>query len=348
MELQKRIDTFAKLGLELKKITSDSSDFVSNKTAQLKELIEDSKHYNPWFTSMNVQFCLENWGDALTEENLHCWLKKYSFPETNTRKKVGIIMAGNIPMVGFHDFISVLLTGHQAIVKLSSLDNKLLPAIFEILTDIDPALSDQVVFTNGLMKEADAFIATGSNNSARYFDFYFQKYPHIIRRHRNSVAVLTGEETTEYLKKLGEDIFRYFGLGCRNISKLFVPENYDFNLLIEILSEWRYLDDHHKYHNNFDYNKAIALVNRDEFIDGGFFILKPNAMLSSPVSVIHYEYYQDWRHVQKELYAHAESIQCVASCNDDIPFAIPFGKAQKPDLWDYADGIDAIHFLLNI
>lgn len=348
MNLQDRVAAFAKLGTILKEtaLSSFGSDIAN--ISDLQGLIDDSVHYNPWFTPENVRYCLQNWGEALTEENLQTWLRPYALPEFVEPKKIGVVMAGNIPMVGFHDLLCILLSGHRAIVKCSSSDNHLLPAIFERLIDIDSRFSEQAVFTEGLLKEADAFIATGSDNSARYFNHYFQKFPHIIRRHRNSVAVLTGDETEEDLKNLGEDVFRYFGLGCRNVSKLFVPENYDFTQILELFSAWRDLDNHHKYHNNFDYNKAIALINRDNFIDGGFFILKPNPQFSSPISVLHYERYNNLKDVKLQLEQNADALQCVVSNTGFLSNTIPFGKAQKPNLWDYADGVDTLAFLARV
>lgn len=344
--METRKNAFVTLGAQLRKITSGSEPNGFPEAERLFYLMEHAQNYNTWFTPCNIRFCFDSWAKALSEENMNKWLNSYSF-SAMPEKNIGIVMAGNIPMVGFHDLLCVLMSGHRATVKCSSSDNQLIPATIELLGHIEPGFREKVVFTEGLMKEADAFIATGSNNSGRYFDYYFSKYPHIIRRHRNSVAVLQGDESPEALKGLAEDIFRYFGLGCRNVSKIYVPENYDFSPLINALSEWEHIDNHHKYHNNYDYNKAITLINRDEYLDGGFFLLKRSPELSSPISVIAYEYYKNMDEATNTLTALAERLQCIVA-SSNMPSAIPFGKAQHPMLWDYADSIDTMDFLLNI
>jgi hypothetical protein len=309
----------------------------------LNNLITESVYYNPWFTPENVRFCLQTWAQALSEEHLHRWLERYRFPKLEKQKNIGLVLAGNIPMVGFHDVLCVLLSGHRFTAKCASSDNRLLPAVMKLLCEIDEQFTESISFTDGLLRHADAFIATGSNNSGHYFDFYFQKYPHIIRRNRNSVAILTGNETKEQLQQLGEDVFRYFGLGCRSVSKLFVPKNYDFSQLIEALSEWNWLELHHKYKNNYDYNKAIFLVNGDDFIDAGFFMLKHSESLSSPISTVFYESYASLDEVAAKIKQMENQIQCVVS-----ETAIPFGQAQTPQLWDYADGTDTLKFLIQL
>jgi len=342
-----RIETFAELGKQLGLVVNQTADFSNENLSEIRRLITESAYYNAWFTPENVQFCLQAWAQALSEEHLRCWLEKYDFPKVEKQKNIGLVLAGNIPMVGFHDVLCVLLSGHRFTAKCASSDNQLLPAVMKLLCQIDDQFTENISFTDGLLRHADAFIATGSNNSGHYFDFYFQKYPHIIRRNRNSVAVLTGKETKEQLQELGEDIFRYFGLGCRNVSKLFVPENYDFSQLIEATSEWNWIELHHKYKNNYDYNKAIFLINSDDFIDTGFFMLKHSESIASPISVIFYETYVSLDEVAAKIKQTENQIQCVVS-ETALPYSIPFGQAQMPQLWDYADGVDTMEFLLKL
>jgi hypothetical protein len=337
-----KIQSLAELGKQLTLIVNQNVDISNENIREINNLITESVYYNPWFTSDNVRFCLQTWAQALSEEHLHRWLEKYRFHSLEKQKNIGLVLAGNIPMVGFHDVLCVLLSGHRFTAKCASADNRLLPAVMKLLCQIDEHFSESISFTDGLLRHADAFIATGSNNSGRYFDFYFQKYPHIIRRNRNSVAILTGDETKEQLQQLGEDIFRYFGLGCRSVSKLFVPKDYDFSQFIEAMSDWNWIALHHRYKNNYDYHKAILLVNGDDFIDTGFFMLKHSESLSSPISTVFYETYASLDEVAAKMEQMKDRIQCVVS-----ETTTPFGQAQTPQLWDYADGVDTMEFLLK-
>lgn len=310
------------------------------------DLIQLSQSHNGWFTPEQVYFSIQSWAEALTEANLNKWLSKYSFTNTNSRT-VGLILAGNIPLVGFHDFISVIISGHKALVKLSSNDQKLLPFLANYLIAIAPELKNYIEFTEGKLENFDAVIATGSNNTARYFEYYFKDKPSIIRKNRNSVAVLTGNETKEDLEKLGEDIFRYFGLGCRNVSKLFVPKNYDFKLFFEAIYKYGDVIHYEKYANNYDYNKAVFLMSLFPLLDNEFLTLKEDASYSSPISSVFYEYYDDINTIKSRLKSDEDLIQCIVS-NNQIENSISFGQTQKPELWDYADNIDTIQFLLEI
>ena len=341
-----KIKSFAELGKKLALVAEQQGDVSDNNLLEINRLITESVCYNSWFTAENVRFCLQSWARALSEEHLHCWLDRYRFPEVEKPKNIGLILAGNIPMVGFHDVLCVLLSGHRFTAKCASSDNRLLPTVMKLLCKIDEQFSESISFTDDLPRHADAFIATGNNHSGQYFDFYFQKYPHIIRRNRNSVAVLTGNETQEQLQRLGTDIFRYFGLGCRNVSKLFVPKNYDFSALIEAMSQWNWIKQHNKYKNNYDYNKAIFLINGDDFIDADFFILKHSEALFSPVSTVFYETYTSLDEVAEKIQHTENQIQCVVS-ETNIVSVVPFGQAQTPHLWDYADNVDTIEFLLK-
>lgn len=308
--------------------------------------IEMSVHRNAWFTHENIVFSFKSWSDSLTKHNLEQWTKSYQFNDKQP-KTVGLIMAGNIPLVGFHDFISVLITGNKALVKLSSNDQKLLPILAEYLQKIAPEFENYVTFTESKLEHFEAVIATGSNNSARYFDYYFGKYPHIIRKNRNSVAVLTGEETEEELELLGEDIFRYFGLGCRNVSKIFIPRNYDFNLIFKAIYPYQNLLAYKKYSNNYDYNKAVYLMSLFKIYDNGFLILKEDNSYASPIASLFYEYYDNLAQLNDQLKTNQDQIQCIVG-HSSIPNSIPFGTTQKPNLWDYADRVDTIDFLLKL
>lgn len=256
-------------------------------------------------------------------------------------------MAGNIPLVGFHDLLSVLITGNKALVKLASNDKKILPILIQYLIKIEPEFCNMVEFTEEKLTNFDAVIATGSNNSARYFEYYFGKYPHIIRKNRNSVAVLTGNETQEELALLGKDIFQYFGLGCRSVSKIFVPRNYNFELFFKAVYPYSNLLDYKKYSNNYDYNKAVYLMSLFPILDNGFLLLKEDFSYTSPIATLFYEYYDSLQELINKLAADKDQLQCIVS-NEMILNSIPFGSTQSPDLWDYADGIDTIDFLLKL
>lgn len=310
-----------------------------------ESLIHASQHHNGWYTPQQVYFSVQSWANALSATKLDQWLARYTFVEKNP-KTVALILAGNIPLVGFHDFLSVLISGNKALVKLSSNDQQLLPFLAKYLVTVAPELSDFIAFTDGKLEHFDAVIATGSNNTARYFEYYFRDKPGIIRKNRNSVAVLTGKETRDELVKLGEDIFRYFGLGCRNVSKLFVPKGYDFKDFFEAMYDYRDLIDYEKYANNYDYNKAVFLMSRFNILDNGFLTIKEDAAYGSPISSVFYEYYDDVSDVTKRIEADRDQIQCVVS--GQIDHSVPFGKTQQPELWDYADDVDTMQFLLSL
>jgi hypothetical protein len=305
--------------------------------------IARSKAENGWFTEKNVRRALVAWGDELTREKLTAWVNRYSFVEP-TPKTVAIIMAGNLPLVGFHDFLTVLLFGHSVKSKLSSDDKRLLPLIAKMLIELYPDFEKRIAFVERV-ENPDAVIATGSNNTARYFEHYFGKYPNIIRKNRTSVAVLRGDETEEQLIALGEDIFRYFGMGCRSVSKLYIPEGFDINRVFGAILSFSEVIQNHKYANNYDYHRAIFMLNKQPFLENGFVIFEEGASLHTPVSVIHYERYADLETLNQQLLAQAEELQCIVG---NAPGHIPFGQTQCPTLWDYADGVDAVAFLLEL
>lgn len=340
MQLEERIETFAEMGHILRASLSGEDTVYS---PLLSELISKQHINNQWFTPSNVRMAVEAIADQLTEENLVKWTASYPLlREKEAGLTIGIIMAGNIPLVGFHDFLSVLITGNSLIAKTSSKDSELIRFISEIICSIEPSFSNLISFTDGTLTGFDAVIATGSNNSSRYFEYYFGRYPHIIRKNRNSIAILDGSESESDIERLGTDIFSYFGLGCRNVSKIFIPSGYNINCLEERWNKYSELIMHPKFANNYDYNKAVYLVNREPFTDFGYLLLKEDNRISSPVSVLYYEFYGSYGSLKQRADLPWESIQCTVGKND-----VPFGTAQMPQLWDYADGIDTIDFILK-
>lgn len=336
INIQSLVNTFSALGEQL-----------SNPNEQLIDVINDELHYNAWFTPQNVEKAVKAVGASLNHNDLHTWLEKYDFNSSN--KKVGLILAGNIPMVGFHDVLCVLASGNYALIKASSQDNHLIKYVLQKLVEIDDSFTTQFSFVDRL-ENFDAVIATGSNNTSRYFDYYFGKVPNIIRKNRNSIAVLTGNESAQQLHELGHDIFDYYGLGCRNVSKLLVPEGYNFNFFFESIQSYEDIIHHHKYNNNYDYNKSIYLVNRDEHLDNGFLLVKKDERLTSPLAVLFFDYYSDLKNAEQIINVESERIQCVVSAetlnaNNQV---VDFGQSQQPKLWDYADGIDTMEFLSNL
>ena len=313
-------------------------DFIS--------LIELSQSHNGWFTPEQVYFSIQSWGNALTETNLNQWLSTYDFSKI-VPKKIGLILVGNIPLVGFHDFLSVLISGHDVLVKTSSSDQHLLKFLAKYLITIQPELNSKITFVEGKLEGFDAVIATGSNNTARYFEYYFKDKPSIIRKNRNSVAVLNGTETHEELVGLGEDIFRYFGLGCRNVSKLFVPKDYNFEAFFKAMFEYSEIIQYEKYANNYDYNKAVFLMSNFQLLDNEFLTIKEDTSYSSPISSVFYEFYDSLEEVKSRLINDADQIQCIVS-KDLIENSIVFGQTQQPKLWDYADNVDTLAFLSKI
>jgi len=355
MTLETKKSVFVELGKFLNQFSE--TDNTQNQSVLGNDLFFDdfiklihlSQSHNGWYTPEQVYFAIKSWADALTEENIDKWLSEYSadFGQNNkTEKNVALILAGNIPLVGFHDFLSVLITGNKALIKTSSNDQHLLPFLAKYLIFVDESLKNKITFVDGKLENFDTVIATGSNNTARYFEYYFKDKPSIIRKNRNSVAVLNGKETHEELEALGEDIFRYFGLGCRNVSKLFVPKGYSFDAFFQAIFKYQDVIHYEKYANNYDYNKAVFLMSNFKLLDNGFLTLKEDPSYASPISSVFYEFYENIEDLQTRLEADAEQIQCIVS-NDLIQNSIPFGQTQNPQLWDYADNVDTITFLLT-
>ena len=284
-----------------------------NDAERFSAIFAQAEQQNSWFTQHNLTFARITWATTLSEANIKRWLSAYKLSEPHNIKKILLIMAGNIPLVGFHDLLCVWVSGHKAVVKLSSEDKLLLPFIVEQLRDLIPEWAEAVTFSDEKVTDFDAVIATGSNNTARYFEYYFGKKPHIIRKNRNSVAVLTGKETQEELTALGKDIFQYYGLGCRSISKLFVPENYSFDAFFQAIYAYRDIINEQKYANNYDYNKAVYLMSLYKLLENGFLILKEDKSYASPIATLFYEYYTDTEALKKQLITDTEQIQCIVA-----------------------------------
>lgn len=334
MKPAERISAFVKLGEAIDNLSFEEKD----------ELLWRAENNNNWFTKDSVEFALQGISFMLSRKKLDAWLSIYDLKEVQNPKTVGLMLAGNIPGVGFHDLMCVILSGHQAVIKLSSSDEILMKWLLKKLFEIDPRLEVQVRIEE-MLKGMDAYIATGSDNSSRYFNYYFGKYPHVIRQNRTSVAVLKGNETTEDYVNLGKDIFRFYGLGCRNISKIYVKTKDQLQDLLGALEVYSPVGSHHKYHNNYDYNKSIYLVNLEDHLDNGFLLLKESEDLVSPISVLFYEVYTTEEALAEKLDGLKEKIQCVVGNATGL---VPFGAAQTPEPWEYADEVDTMAFLLDL
>ena len=369
MDLEKRIIAFIRLGGILRKVGTDLPSH-----ALLKEAIVKASQSNGWFTEDNILLAIASLSEMLKEDKIRKWISLYSFTLRSLSiapKKIGVIMAGNIPLVGFHDFLCVLMSGNIFVGKLSSEDEFLLPVITKILNDIEPDFKDRIHFTNQPFNKStniSAFIATGSNNSARYFEYYFGKYPHVIRKNRNAIAILDGTETETDLKNLGKDIFQYFGMGCRNVSKIYIPQNYNLDKFFSAIVDFGEVIDHNKYYNNHIYYHTIYLLNKEKFLDNNFLMLKESGQIASPVATLYYERYKSKQELFQKLEKQKGNIQCIVTSpnlpitvspiheqkrrnaeTEKIHFSfIPFGQSQTPALWDYADGEDTMEFLLTM
>ena len=331
MNLQHRIEILIKLGAYLQKNEPEWQE------AKLQAFQK-----NPWFTPEFTDIAIKNIVEKFLQKDLlEQWTKYYHLDDNIIQKNIGIVMAGNIPLVGFHDFLCAFISGHRQTIKCSSKDDMLLTSLVKKLCNIDAEVQQLVSFA-ALLKGCDAYIATGSNNSARYFDQYFAKYPNIIRRNKTSVAVISGDETSDELAALSDDIHLYFGLGCRNITKLYIPKEYDFVPLLRSFDQYKYFRDHHKYTNNYDYQLSILLLNHVYYMTNGSTLLVENPAAFSSISTVNYEYY-DSKEMLDELLRSEQDIQCITGKD-----WIAFGKAQSPDLFSYADGVDTMQFLLSL
>ena len=335
MKIEERVKAFVQLGQYIKSLPEE----------KFKTLAERIRVENPWFTEESLRMAVSGIGQFLGEKELRDWLSGYTLVDKKPPKKVALILAGNIPMVGFHDLLCVLIHGDIALVKLSAKDTVLIKWITSNLIEIDERFSDKIIFAERL-KSFDAVIATGSDNSARYFDYYFGKYPHVIRKNRTSVAILDGTESEAEMRALGSDVFTYFGLGCRNVSKLFVPTGYKFDALFRSWEPFKDIIHHHKYCNNYDYQKSVLLVTQTLFLDNGFIMIQESERLVSPISVLYFEHYDSVEALDNKLNAVGDKLQCIVG--KISPAIISFGETQCPALGDYADRIDTLKFLSNL
>lgn len=333
MNLSQRIDAFQKLGDKINQVPAN----------ELLEITENVKNQNPWFTEDNIKLALTNVRQFLFKENLEKWTSSYDL-HPDSPKKIGVAMAGNIPLVGFHDFLCILISGHHIAAKLSSQDSILIKWLTDMLISIETEFSSHISFQERL-NHVDAMIATGSDNTARYFEYYFRNIPNIIRKNRSSCGIILGEESSNELNVLGQDVFTYFGLGCRNVSKLYVPEGYNFIRMLDSWAPYQNIIHHHKYCNNYDYQKSILLVNGIPFLDTGYVLLTENDALVSPISTIYYETYANQADLSQKLERHREKLQCLVSANAWYKESVAFGKAQFPEVWEYADHVDTLAFL---
>ncbi len=351
--IQNRIRTFSELGNFLSQFSRNG---VQKKDQILNnELFFDgfqhqmklAQENNTWFTKENILFALESWSKALTQENLETWISSEKLHGNEQQKKVAVVMAGNIPLVGFHDFLSVLISGHEVLVKQSSNDRHLLPFLAKYLEYADDWFKGKISFTEEKLEGYDAVIATGSNNTARYFEYYFKNKPNIIRKNRNSVAVIQGNESIDDFENLSEDVFRYFGLGCRSVSKIFVPRNFNFDQFFKGMYKQKEIIHNTKYANNYDYNKAVYLMSEFDILENGFLMIKEDSSYASPIASIFYEYYDNPVDLKIKLHQEAQHIQCIVA-NGFMENEVKFGQTQHPKLWDYADGINTLAFLSTI
>jgi hypothetical protein len=350
--IQNRIEAFSKLGDFLSQFSTKGIEKKENIPFNelffdgFKHQIKLAQENNSWFTKDNILNSLESWSKSLNYNNLNNFTNRVNLNKINS-KTVAIVMAGNIPLVGFHDFLSVLISGHSVLVKQSSSDKHLLPFLAKYLEYTEEIFKEKITFTEDKLSNFDAVIATGSNNTARYFEYYFKEKPNIIRKNRNSVAVITGKETIEDFEKLSDDIFQYFGLGCRSVSKLYVPKDYDFELFFNGMYNKKEIINNAKYANNYDYNKAVYLMSEFDLLENGFLMIKEDESYSSPIATIFYEYFDNEIDLKIKLHEDREKIQCVVA-KGFLENEIAFGQTQHPKLTDYADGVNTLEFLSKL
>lgn len=327
------------------------NDFLTNENQnsqeafrlRLLEAIEKSRQFNGWFADKMVRSSLHGIAQWLSKDSLSAWVENYREGiDLMKGKKVAIICAGNIPLVGFHDVLTVFISGHKAVIKLSSDDKWLIPELIDTLVELEPRFKEFFHFTDERLDTFDAVIATGSNNTSRYFEYYFRDKPHLIRKNRSSVAILAGNETSEELEGLASDIFLYYGLGCRNVSKVFLPEGFEMDRLFKSFMACSWVMENNKYMNNYNYHKTLYLMNGDPLLDNEFIVLKESKELHAPVGVLYFEYFRELDEVTKYLRTQEEELQCIVGLENSL------GSTQKPRLEDYADNFNTLEFLVNI
>ncbi len=354
MTKTERLMAFKRLGNLLRWLTQKTDYDIPTPeeralAEKLQNIIDEYQYSNPWFDPFHVKYALNAISYMLDQTKLENWVNRYNIPEERYNKKtVAVVCAGNIPAVGFHDFLSVLVSGHRLLLKLSSDDRLLLPWFSEFLQTMQVGFKDVITISENTISGFDAVIATGSDNSSRYFEYYFGKYPHIIRRNRNGIAILDGKETQEELLGLADDIMIYYGRGCRNVSFLLIPEDYDFTSLVGALQKYSTYVYHSRFFNNYEYNKAVMIVNGISFYDTGFMLITQNPSIQSPLAVLHYQPYKNFEEIQGFIQINKDKTQCIVSHIDGIMDKVCFGKTQQPTLGDYADGVDTMKFLEDL
>lgn len=341
MNIENQVLGLTELSRHISGFLAKKKEDYNENDAEFELLIRKSEIENPWFTAENQKFALSQWAGLLTEENINNWLKKYTISKIT--KRVGLILAGNIPLVGFHDVISVVLSNHIPVIKLSSKDRYMVPFLLKKWNEFSGG-NVQFEFVEKL-ENFDAVIATGSNNTARYLEYYFKNHLNVIRKNRTSLAVIKGDETEEELKLLAEDIFRYFGLGCRNVTRLFIPEDFVIDRLFESFLDFQDIINHNKYANNYEYNRAVYLLNQEKFWDNNFVMMKEDDKLFSPLSVINFSRYSSMDEVKNFIGENEENIQCIVAKEELGLDSVAFGEAQNPGLDTYADNVDTMKFL---
>ena len=345
MNLNNRITLFVKLG----RFFSDyiNNNLESSERNKFDKAINESILHNSFFSKKNILKSLLSWSNVLTKKSIDDFLSNYLIKNKKREKKIAIIMAGNIPLVGFHDFFCVIISGNFAVIKLSSKDSYLFKFILSFLVKENPDFDTKFDVVESKLEIFDAVIATGNNISANQFELYFKKYPKIIRRNRHSIAILNGNETKKEIELLANDIFYYYGLGCRNVSKIFIPNNYNLDILFKSFVLWDEVINKNSYANNYNYYRAIYLLNKEVFFDNGFVLLKESEKIGSPVGTIYFEYYKSDNQIKEMIKKNNEKIQCIVS-NNNYPKTIKFGETQMPNLNDFADDIDTFNFLLKL
>tara|TARA_B100000945_G_C20367652_1_gene590447 strand:+ start:99 stop:1121 length:1023 start_codon:yes stop_codon:yes gene_type:complete len=339
IDLNSKIKILYELGIYISTIINNNPKSI------LDNLTRSIINKNSWFDEKSIIYSLKAWSDLLQKDLIEKWIYKYKLRSFKKKKTIALILSGNIPLVGFHDILCVWILDYKGVVKLSSKDDILIPFLTNFLEKKSGCKS--FTFSTSSVRNFDAVIATGSNNTSIYFQYYFSKYPNIIRKNRTSIAILDGSETEIELNNLGKDILLYYGLGCRNVSKIYLPKGFDLNKIFKALEPFSYIINNSKYFNNYNYNKSIFLINQEKFLDNGFFILKENLNVYSPISCAFYEFYDSKKDLQKKIDYIRNNTQCIVGKEKNIK-RITFGSTQNPSLEDYSDNIDTIKFLINI
>jgi len=334
--------------LEILKLAEETKLFFLKKDEAFETMVIGAGQQNPWFTEKEIDRSIEAiLAGYLDETSLVKWLMRYPVQDCNPHQSIGIVAAGNIPLVVFHDILCAFASGCHACIKLSEKDQVLPSRWLDRVKELSPNhFSFERVTT---MPAVDKYIITGSSLALDHYHKYLKGKPAILRGHRNSIAVLNGSESDEALCRLGEDVFSYYGLGCRSVTKLYLPLHFDIRKLIETWeSKYSYLTDLNVYYRNYEYQKAIKLVNRIPFLDGGFALFEISHSIAPAISTVYYEYYNDLDDLHFKLEDHKGKIQCV--CSDlvlDGWVTHAFGSAQTPCLWEYQDDLDTMEFLQN-